>query len=275
MQSISIGYIGQRRSGVNKQYLLGNGYRGFNPLLKRFAGQDSLSPFDAGGPHGYSYCEGDSTNQSDSNGRGPFIDLIMLVEIGAVRGTVRALEADCSIKVVEDAVADTAGVVSRRINGSLRIYSTEGFSMTETEARSMASEFIDGYARAAGYEVSELSWEEGGITRTRKVINVKGKWRNYYAKPRFNTLGQLYKLDIYTENHVRLTKKMTGYLSKYMNRFEYVRTSRFKRAEHIRLYNITQAQAWERSPLPGDPDEARLRNMLSVLESSSNIYQAL
>ena len=49
MRKNSIFYSGQRRSDVSNSYLLGNGYRGFNPILKRFTGQDNMSPFDAGG----------------------------------------------------------------------------------------------------------------------------------------------------------------------------------------------------------------------------------
>ncbi len=49
MKDIPLQYAGQRRSSVSGHYLLGNGYRGFNPILKRFAGQDSYSPFGAGG----------------------------------------------------------------------------------------------------------------------------------------------------------------------------------------------------------------------------------
>ncbi|MBF0035791.1 RHS repeat-associated core domain-containing protein [Citrobacter freundii] len=68
MRDTAIGYTGQRRSGVSGHYLLGNGYRGFNPVLKRFAGQDSLSPFGQGGEHGFAYCGGDPVNRSDSSG---------------------------------------------------------------------------------------------------------------------------------------------------------------------------------------------------------------
>ena len=68
MTMSSIGYIGQRRSSISGHYLLGNGYRGFNPVLKRFAGQDNMSPFGAGGEHGVAYCGGNPVNQSDPSG---------------------------------------------------------------------------------------------------------------------------------------------------------------------------------------------------------------
>jgi len=39
--------------------MLGNGYRAYNPILKRFNSPDSLSPFGKGGLNAYSYCVGD------------------------------------------------------------------------------------------------------------------------------------------------------------------------------------------------------------------------
>lgn len=220
MSRLSIGYTGQRRSSVSGNYLLGNGYRGFNPVLKRFAGQDSMSPFEVGGTHGYSYCGGDSINQTDSSGRGPIIDLIMLVDVGAVRGTKRAAEADITGKIVEDAVADIAGVTAERRTGPLKIYSSALFSMSEDDARSMAESFIDNYVRKAGYKIQSKTHTRSGRPVTRKLINVKGKLKGYYAKPRFNKHGNLYKLDIYSEDDVRLTKKLTPDLAQYMEDFE-------------------------------------------------------
>lgn len=44
-----LGFNGQRRGPVTGHYLLGNGYRAFNPVLMRFNCPDSLSPFGKGG----------------------------------------------------------------------------------------------------------------------------------------------------------------------------------------------------------------------------------
>lgn len=53
---------------VGDLYLLGNGYRGYNPVLMRFHSPDSLSPFAAGGLNCYAYCAGDPVNFSDPSG---------------------------------------------------------------------------------------------------------------------------------------------------------------------------------------------------------------
>ncbi|WP_245399012.1 RHS repeat-associated core domain-containing protein, partial [Pseudomonas syringae] len=62
------GYTGQRLDPVTGHYLLGNGYRAFNPVLMRFNSPDSLSPFGEGGLNAYGYCGGDPVNRIDLTG---------------------------------------------------------------------------------------------------------------------------------------------------------------------------------------------------------------
>ncbi|EPN14043.1 hypothetical protein A249_09202 [Pseudomonas syringae pv. actinidiae ICMP 18804] len=62
------GFTGQRVDPVTGHYLLGNGYRAFNPVLMRFNSPDSLSPFGEGGLNAYAYCEGDPVNGVDPSG---------------------------------------------------------------------------------------------------------------------------------------------------------------------------------------------------------------
>lgn len=63
-----LGFNGERRDSVTGNYLLGNGYRAFNPVLMRFNSPDSLSPFGEGGLNGYAYCQGDPINSEDPTG---------------------------------------------------------------------------------------------------------------------------------------------------------------------------------------------------------------
>ncbi|WP_414862236.1 RHS repeat-associated core domain-containing protein [Pseudomonas sp. IT-P176] len=66
-----LGFNGERPDPVTGHYLLGNGYRAFNPVLMRFNSPDSWSPFGEGGLNCYSYCFGDPINLSDQNGHAP------------------------------------------------------------------------------------------------------------------------------------------------------------------------------------------------------------
>lgn len=67
LHSIS-GFNGERPDPVTGHYLLGQGYRAFNPVLMRFNSPDSLSPFDKGGINAYGYCGGDPINKVDPTG---------------------------------------------------------------------------------------------------------------------------------------------------------------------------------------------------------------
>ncbi|MGF6163524.1 MULTISPECIES: RHS repeat-associated core domain-containing protein [Pseudomonas] len=63
-----LGFNGERRDPVTGHYLLGNGYRAFDPVLMRFNSPDSLSPFGKGGVNAYAYCLGDPVNKVDPLG---------------------------------------------------------------------------------------------------------------------------------------------------------------------------------------------------------------
>lgn len=63
-----LGFNGELREGRLGWYLLGNGYRAYNPVLMRFHSPDNLSPFGKGGLNAYMYCVGDPVNFSDPSG---------------------------------------------------------------------------------------------------------------------------------------------------------------------------------------------------------------
>lgn len=62
------GFNGQWLDPSSGYYLLGNGYRAFNPVLMRFNRPDNLSPFGAAGINTYMYCQADPVNQVDPGG---------------------------------------------------------------------------------------------------------------------------------------------------------------------------------------------------------------
>jgi RHS repeat-associated protein len=67
------GFNGEQPDPVTGHYLLGNGYRAFNPVLMRFNSPDSLSPFGEGGINAYAYCSGDPINRVDPTGHTPWL----------------------------------------------------------------------------------------------------------------------------------------------------------------------------------------------------------
>ncbi|MEE4883134.1 RHS repeat-associated core domain-containing protein [Pseudomonas alliivorans] len=70
------GFNGQPCDPITGHYLLGNGYRAFNPVLMRFNSPDSLSPFGRGGLNVYAYCAGDPVNRSDASGH-DWLDIVL------------------------------------------------------------------------------------------------------------------------------------------------------------------------------------------------------
>lgn len=81
-----LGFNGERPDPITGHYLLGNGYRAFNPVLMRFNSPDNLSPFGKGGLNPYAYCLGDPVNRYDKNGH--FSNL--LKRLSALSGSKRS-----------------------------------------------------------------------------------------------------------------------------------------------------------------------------------------
>lgn len=73
----SLGFNGERIEPRIGQYLLGLGYRAYNPVLMRFNAPDSKSPFERGGLNAYGYCLGDPVNRIDPDGHAPLSALLL------------------------------------------------------------------------------------------------------------------------------------------------------------------------------------------------------
>jgi RHS repeat-associated protein len=80
-----LGFNGERTDPVTGHYLLGNGYRAFNPVLMRFNSPDNLSPFGKGGLNAYAYCTGDPVNYEDRSGHTPGFLKSFLRGLGVMR----------------------------------------------------------------------------------------------------------------------------------------------------------------------------------------------
>jgi RHS repeat-associated protein len=67
----ALGFNGQLLEATIGWYLLGNGYRAYNPRLMRFHSPDSWSPFGDGGLNSYAYCLNEPINSEDPTGHSP------------------------------------------------------------------------------------------------------------------------------------------------------------------------------------------------------------
>ncbi|MFB4391560.1 MULTISPECIES: RHS repeat-associated core domain-containing protein [unclassified Pseudomonas] len=97
VDNLTIGFKGEHSLLTPALYLLGNGYRGYNPTLMRFNSPDLESPFARGGPNSYTFVLNDPVNKLDPTGR--FFQRITSNASAAMRsaaqridGWVRSLE---------------------------------------------------------------------------------------------------------------------------------------------------------------------------------------
>ncbi|CAI8729402.1 RHS repeat-associated core domain-containing protein [Pseudomonas sp. IT-P218] len=159
-----LGFNGERVDPLTGYYLLGNGYRAFNPVLMRFNSPDSFSPFGQGGVNSYAYCLGDPVNNSDQNGH--FILPSRVIELGLRwRGNARAkalgvrwlgkARANLSLPVggsifrdyfVSPAAIENLGIATKNLNVStpgtsnrLRSFSTRSVGNSEIAGHNYSS----------------------------------------------------------------------------------------------------------------------------------------
>lgn len=88
------GFNGERADPLSGVTHLGNGYRAYSPVLRRFTCPDSASPFGIGGLNPYAYCEGDPINNTDPSGHGLITWLIRKALSIGIRLGIKAAQAE-------------------------------------------------------------------------------------------------------------------------------------------------------------------------------------
>ncbi|MHC8356443.1 RHS repeat-associated core domain-containing protein [Pseudomonas sp. LB3P81] len=98
-----LGFNGDLREVKSQWYVLGKGYRVYNPRLMRFHSPDSLSPFDLDQRNAYAYCGGEPVRRSDPTGHFPIALLKPWFNkfLGGLRATVNKT-ASTAISTVSD-----------------------------------------------------------------------------------------------------------------------------------------------------------------------------
>ncbi|MBV7481053.1 RHS repeat-associated core domain-containing protein [Pseudomonas sp. PDM31] len=124
-----LAFNGERPDPVTGHYPLGQGYRQYNPLLKRFNSPDSWSPFGEGGLNAYAYCKGNPVNRSDPTGHMTFLSFYSMIMFagGAAHGVAAYFIEDKFVSKTFAAVAAiylTVGTISAA--GSLGRYIGRG-----------------------------------------------------------------------------------------------------------------------------------------------------
>ncbi|KPB12606.1 RHS repeat-associated core domain-containing protein [Pseudomonas amygdali] len=164
------GFTSQRVDPVTGHYLLGNGYRAFNPVLMRFNSPDSLSPFGEGGVNAYGYCGGDPVNRIDLTGHmfNPF--MLALKIIKAKKKSTLTIGGSSSAELVSVGSSRSPGVDS-----------TVG-SLSETSL-----------AGRSGLTTQELNHPGKIINKSRQNLVVDDAYRKYGALEYNFNLAEFWK----------------------------------------------------------------------------------
>lgn len=188
------GFGGEPLDAQTGCYLLGNGYRAYDPVLMRFHRPDSWSPFDGGGLNPYAYCLGDPINLRDPTGHISTsgwikIGLAVVFTVATVALTVATLGASAPLVGVSfsAAMALTLEVVS----GAASIASTV---LEETAPDAVATQILT-------YTAVALGVVSGGASLTGKVL---GKGISVALAKTVDSLGDVVTLS--RSNAMRVTR---------------------------------------------------------------------
>ncbi|MVV46952.1 RHS repeat-associated core domain-containing protein [Pseudomonas sp. PB120] len=146
------GFNGQLPDPVTGHYLLGNGYRAFNPVLMRFNSPDSLSPFGAGGVNAYAYCLGDPVNRSDPTGHVVFARSPHLSRVSA---QAKSFELGIKLKPVTNVTRLSEGIFTFEDRGGSRL-TIEAHGIPGGLAESLNALELVGLAKRNGVSVTSF-----------------------------------------------------------------------------------------------------------------------
>lgn len=99
---------------VTDMYILGSGYRQYNPRIMRFLVPDSLSPFGQAGENMYAYCHGDPVNRFDPSGHLDSLKLglgILSLLIGLAGAIAAPFTGGTSIAIAGAVIGGLLGAV--------------------------------------------------------------------------------------------------------------------------------------------------------------------
>nr|WP_260409999.1 RHS repeat-associated core domain-containing protein [Pseudomonas cichorii] len=184
------GFNGERPDPVTGHYLLGKGYRAYNPVLMRFNSPDSLSPFGKGGLNAYAYCLGDPANRIDPEGHvsWQFIVGIALSVAALVSATVTLFPSLPFILSVKAAQAGffSAGSISTIVTGGSAVAgATLGIArqvVAEVAPDSQALEPMGWASLVLG--VTASSTRAGTVIAARNPKNLERLQKAVAVKPR-------------------------------------------------------------------------------------------
>ena len=187
-----LGFNGERPDPVTGHYLLGNGYRAFNPVLMRFNSPDSWSPFGEGGLNAYAYCGGDPRNLADSTGHAPNTPVRLAL---------------AAFREQKEQLSRTSRAISKPSATKREVASTASSSK-----RGRQSRFVKTY-RSDMKELSHIiNKNEEALPNQNKTYNITSQPTDRALIPKgYDDARRLYNFDIYPDpNIIRIVKYANG-----------------------------------------------------------------
>ncbi|WP_443217046.1 RHS repeat-associated core domain-containing protein [Pseudomonas sp. GM78] len=193
-----LGFNGERPDPVTGHYLLGNGYRAFNPVLMRFNSPDSSSPFGEGGPNTYMYCSGDPVNFADPTGHVRLAPSLNLFEIRP-RSTGIAIQ-----EFVDNAIDNnlTRGTLNTRNRVKRNATKNVQLNSQNPATKEMASSST---GRVAGDSLKRPNIRSAADQRLYDTLNerVASSQRARNVVPTLRTNLENPRTTIYSRNHMQ------------------------------------------------------------------------
>lgn len=223
LQSL-MGFNGEQPDPVTGCYLLGNGYRAYNPVLMRFHSPDSMSPFDSGGINPYAYCVGDPVNMSDPTGHFSFKSFLsIVVSVAAIALTAVTLGAGAPLTgpaifmAATSITTDVLGIASELASelapdskaGDILGYLSMGLSVA-----SFAGEKGAKFAASRGNQSAArfLGKGAGAITAARQGASKVGSGRSLQNFSRAVKVGKAVRGAASTGKVLRRAKQISTYV---------------------------------------------------------------
>ncbi|WP_154232166.1 RHS repeat-associated core domain-containing protein [Pseudomonas syringae] len=178
------GFNGEQPDPVTGHYLLGNGYRAYNPILMRFNSPDSLSPFGEGGLNAYAYCVGDPVNRSDPTGHfGGLIGVLSKLLLSSVRKASTVLTRQV---LMAGARGRGTPMAMRGISGSGPLSRMPTFRGSTGSVASTKADRLKSLASSGGWSSAMEPMGDPGLQASRAFQQEsikRGLTREWHSRP--------------------------------------------------------------------------------------------
>jgi RHS repeat-associated protein len=217
-----LGFNGEQPDPVTGCYLLGNGYRAYNPVLMRFHSPDSMSPFDSGGLNPYAYCMGDPVNMSDPTGHFSFKAFLgIAVSVAAIALTVITLGAGAPLTgpavfmaamSISADVIGIAGEIASETSPDSDTGQILGYLSMGLAAATLAGGKVAKIAASRGNKVAARFIGKGAATATRQGAIKAPQGKMQQGLKRAVAVGKATKASIAAPKVFRRAKEIAKYV---------------------------------------------------------------